>query len=567
MNAFFEITRYDARRPERIRAWVNSTGFMTPIVLVLLLSLERGGRAATALSDPTASVFQEGVVNRLVLDIPPEGMKVLGQYHQVTGQPRPKREDVRVTVREGGRVYTNVAVHLKGSYSYQDLDGKPSLTLNFDKFAPGQTFHGLDKIHLNNSIQDPTYLSERISRELFQSAGVPAARVGYAKVRLNDRELGLYVLVEGYNKRFVKRHFPSAKGNLYDGGSGNDITKSLEADAGENRTNRSDLIQLAAACREKGASNRMAALERILDVDRFLSFAATELLLQHWDGYCLGPNNFRIFHDVSQGRMVFMPHGLDQILGAGLSPPKVLTPKWDGLVARGLLSLPEGRRRFLDRVEQVFTNHFIEEKLLARVDQLATQVRDSGALGLVERFRYAALVEGFKSRITRRTAEVRSQLANREMPLALEPDVPHRLRGWKFRESANSPVTGQTINEGEKRLLEVQAQSTWVAGSWRRSIFLDGGKYEFSGLGRVEGLVVGATNSGVILRISGEREAGPMATSETWVPLSYGFETLGPAEVEFVCEFRGATGRGLFDAGSLKLRKLPNSPPAEPRIP
>jgi hypothetical protein len=58
-----------------------------------------------------------------------------------------------------------------------------------------------------------------------------------------------------------------------------------------------------------------------------------------------------------------------------------------------------------------------------------------------------------------------------------------------------------------------------------------------------------------------------MATSETWVPLSYGFETLGPAEVEFVCEFRGATGRGLFDAGSLKLRKLPNSPPAEPRIP
>lgn len=561
MNAFAvaEIARLLTRLVRRHRSPSSSL----PIVagglgLWLGLQLSDSVQAATNTpkADPSSELFRDGVVTQLHLEVPAEGVRILSAYHQVFGKPRPPREDVKITVREGERRYTNVALHLKGSYSYQDWDGKPSLTLNFDKFAPGQTFHGLDKIHLNNSVQDPTYLSERISRELFQQAGVPSARVGHAVVHLDGRDVGLYVLVEGYNKRFIKRHFPSAQGNLYDGGSGNDITKALEADSGEDRTNRTDLVRLVAACREKGASNRLAALEKSLDVDRFLSFAAVEILLQHWDGYCLGPNNFRVFHDTSQDRMVFMPHGLDQILGIGLSPPQNLTPKWDGLVARGLLNLPEGRRRFLDRLEQVFTNSFIEEKLLTRVDTLAAQVRSSGGLGLIERFRYPSMIDGLKARISRRVEEVRSQLASREQPLVLEPEARMRLRGWKFRESANPPVTGQTQTEDGKRLLEVRAAGTWVAGSWRKSLFLDGGHYEFSGVARVEGLPVGATNSGIVLRISGERDATNIVTATTWTPLSYVFESPGPAEIELVCEYRGADGRGLFDTASLTLKKL-----------
>src|SRR5262245_22205032 len=83
-------------------------------------------------------LFNHSVVPQLEIEIPPEGVKVLENYRQVWGQPRPERVDVKVTVREGGVVYTNVALHLKGSYTFQPLDEKPSLTLNFDKFVPGQ---------------------------------------------------------------------------------------------------------------------------------------------------------------------------------------------------------------------------------------------------------------------------------------------------------------------------------------------------------------------------------------------------------------------------------------------
>src|SRR5436305_1956419 len=196
---------------------------------------------------------------RIQIEIPPDGMKVLRDYKQVWRQPRPERIDVQATVREGGSVYTNVAIHLKGSFSFQPIDSKPSLTLNFIKFASGQSFHALTKIHLNNSIQDESYLCEQLARELFASVGVPSPRAGHALVKLNNRDLGLYVVIEGANKQFVKRAFPNAtKGNLYDGGSGGDVTKALKAESGENPDDLSDLTNLVKAAREPNITKRLA---------------------------------------------------------------------------------------------------------------------------------------------------------------------------------------------------------------------------------------------------------------------------------------------------------------------
>src|SRR5439155_23129644 len=140
---------------------------------------------------------------------------------------------------------------------------------NFDKFVPGQKFHRLDKIHLNNSVSDPTYMTEILCRELFAAAGVPVARAGHARVELNVRDAGLYVLVEGYNKRFLKQHFRDASGHLYDSEFMHDVAEPLKrsgspppSDSGAARAlergsvgalergsvDRSDLQALAAAC-------------------------------------------------------------------------------------------------------------------------------------------------------------------------------------------------------------------------------------------------------------------------------------------------------------------------------
>jgi len=119
-------------------------------------------------SELDAGLFRGTKVLRIQIEIPPEGADKLRRYHWQgwsRGQTQ-KRENVKAIVREGGKVYRDVAVHLKGAAgSFRPFDDRPALTLNFDKFVKDQTFHGLEKFSLNNSVQDPSYLNEKICRE------------------------------------------------------------------------------------------------------------------------------------------------------------------------------------------------------------------------------------------------------------------------------------------------------------------------------------------------------------------------------------------------------------------
>ncbi len=535
--------------PWQGRGWDRFARILAALALILIAP-----RLRAADGD---ELFSGNVVPKLRIEIPPAGMRVLRNYEQEKGGPRPERVDVQATVREGDKIYTNVAVHLKGSWSFQPVDEKPSLTLNFDKFAPGQRFRGLDKIHLNNSVQDGTYLHEALAREVFNDAGVPTPRGGHAVVSLNGRELGLYGLLEGANKRFLKRHFTSTEGNLYDGGSGGDLgSGKIDVDSGKNRDDRSDLKALLAATREKDPAKRFAQLDQVLDVDRFLTFAALEVLFVHWDGYCLAVNNYHVFHDADRGKLVFMPRGMDQLLGKNGSLATGITPQWKGSVARALFTTGEGRRRYLERFNQVFTNHFQTDSLNAKVDRLTQRIRPFAAPGNLDGLSFQLQTRSIKSRIAQRVSQVAAQLVKTESPLPFPADGVLALTGWRFRPGPQGDASGRTTGEKGHELLEVHAQGTGASGSWRKLVTLPPGHYELTGSGKVTGLAPGVPGTGILLRVSGERSVEGLLTATGWSPVRYEFTTEAPGSFELICEYRGAEGFGSFDLSSLKLRRM-----------
>jgi len=109
------------------------------------------------------------------------------------------------------------------------------------------------------------------------------------------------------NKRFLKRHFKDSKGNLYEGYL-QDINTRLDQDNGEQKS-QSDVRALLAACKTPDVSERFQRLDHLLDIERFASFAAMEMLIAHWDGYTLHTNNYRFYHEPDSGKMVFIAHG------------------------------------------------------------------------------------------------------------------------------------------------------------------------------------------------------------------------------------------------------------------
>lgn len=236
-----------------------------PLALAMMWgSMAAPGPAATDLTD---DLFHRTNLLVMAITVPPEGQRELAETTPGSGHSKPK---ARAVIQEGGRIYRDVAVQLKGTTTFQSWEGTPSLTLDFNQFVPGQRFHGLNKVSLNNSAQDPTRLHEKFARELFAGAGVPVPRAGHALVTLNGRPLGLYVLVEGYDKTFLKRHFAEATGNFYEAGVLQDIDRPLQFKSGQKPDDQSDLERLLEANRESDPNRRWAAITDLVDVERFL---------------------------------------------------------------------------------------------------------------------------------------------------------------------------------------------------------------------------------------------------------------------------------------------------------
>lgn len=117
-----------------------------------------------------------------------------------------------------GETYYASGIRIKGESSYEFYPGqKKSFKLKFNKFIKDQNLDGLSCINLNNGFKDPSMMREKIIFDAMRAEGLPAPRVSYANVFINDEPFGLYFLVEDVNKPFFKFNFGNKDGHLYKG--------------------------------------------------------------------------------------------------------------------------------------------------------------------------------------------------------------------------------------------------------------------------------------------------------------------------------------------------------------
>lgn len=469
------------------------------------------------------------------------------------------RNYVPATIQVGNRGFTNVGIHLKGAAgSSRSFDDRPALTLNFDKFVKDQTFSGLDKFHLNNSVQDGTFLSESIASRLYREAGVPTARSGHAFVRLNGRDLGLYVLKEGYDSLFIRRNFPfgtNAPGNLYDGGFLQDVDQNLELDAGKGPTDGSDLRRLRRAA-GMPVSRRGAELDKVLDVDRFLTFLAIQALTDDWDGYGRNRNNYRLYFDSVSGKAEFIPHGMDQLFREINS---TVDPDWEGFVARRAMELPDLQARYHSRLKELANRNFTVAWVTNHLG--AVDARMQSALATrqpEERARWANGLRRASSRAIARIRFVRKQLGLPPDPtltqLAEGSRKPQLLTGWQARPQQGVPQL-ETVSEDKKDALHLCAARSGTVASFRTSRMLSPGEYTLEASVKTKGIVAqaGAPGRGAGLRISGADRQNHITGSQDWAPVRFKFEINEDREIEFVVELRADKGEAWFDLSTLKL--------------
>ncbi len=128
-------------------------------------------------------------------------------------------EYVDCTVIIDGETYRNVAIRAKGNTSLSSVaaygNNRYSFKIEFDHYDDSLNYHGLDKLCLNNIIQDNTYMKDYLTYRLMYEFGVDAPLCSYAYMTVNGEDWGLYLAVEGVEESFLTRNYGNDYGELY----------------------------------------------------------------------------------------------------------------------------------------------------------------------------------------------------------------------------------------------------------------------------------------------------------------------------------------------------------------
>ena len=112
----------------------------------------------------------------------------------------------------------NVAIRGKGNTSLSTVasmdSSRYSFKLEFDHYESGKTYKGLDKLCLNNLIQDNSYMKDYLAYRLMNEFGADAPLCSYIWVTVNGEDWGLYLAVEAVEDSFMQRVY-GGSGDLY----------------------------------------------------------------------------------------------------------------------------------------------------------------------------------------------------------------------------------------------------------------------------------------------------------------------------------------------------------------
>ncbi len=170
-----------------------------------------------------------------------------------------------------GEAIRNVGIRGKGNTSLSTVSSmdsnRYSFKIEFDQYDSTKSYHGLDKISLNNLIQDNTYMKDYLTYQMMNEFGVAAPLCSYVYITVNDEDWGLYLAVEAVEESFLQRNYGSNYGELYKpdsmnmgGGRGNgrDFDMSDFMDQQQRTEDASDSSETTSAQDSRGDRGGMA---------------------------------------------------------------------------------------------------------------------------------------------------------------------------------------------------------------------------------------------------------------------------------------------------------------------
>ncbi|KAG1138751.1 hypothetical protein G6F37_010273 [Rhizopus arrhizus] len=232
--------------------------------------------------------------------------------------------------------YRNVEVSIAGHESRW----MPKVSYNI-KLKKHKRIYGFKRIKLRSLANDPSYMREQLAYDMIKSLGLPSTEFSYCRVFLNDKEIGLFGLIETFQDPWTALEFGDGDedydgGNVYQANGRSSTHHDSDLGYMKNLTAYGD-GQYELKAGKKGDFAPLQKLTRFIadapvedknivdiwnskiNMDTYLRAMVLEVLNAYFDGYLNNAHNFYLFKDPDADNYIYISADLDSTLGFSVS--------------------------------------------------------------------------------------------------------------------------------------------------------------------------------------------------------------------------------------------------------
>ena len=221
----------------------------------------------------------------------------------------------------------SIGFRLRGNTSRDAA--KKSFKLDLNEFVKGQDLCGIEKLNLKAEQNDPSLIRSKIAFELMEKIGLPASRVAYTKVYINDEYMGLYEIIEHIDENFAAYRFGNNNGNLwkclwpadlnyYEPNPQFHPEATWDPDRPyELKTNEdiNDQSQLARLIKILNFTPSLDSIEAVIDIIDVIKYFSVNIMTGSWDAYRYLRNNYYLYFDEDLDKLRLIPYDYDNTFG------------------------------------------------------------------------------------------------------------------------------------------------------------------------------------------------------------------------------------------------------------
>lgn len=368
-------------------------------------------RALSAQIVPYTILFDDTMVNVINITMDPDSLAQM--YDELENEYEYAVQFV-YTSPLGNDTLENVGFRLRGNTSL--TSAKKSFKISFNTYESGREFEGAKRLNLIGNHNDPTMSREKIYFDVYNALGLPARRVSFVKVYINNNFYGLYTLTEEYDEIFLRDRYGDDTGNLYKcvygsnmsyNGDNQNAYPSYELLNNELTNDKSDLFELTRVLNNTPIADLPCELEKVFNVDQFLKIFALDVSMGHWDNYGINQNNYYLYHNQFTGQIEFLSYDCDNVMGVdwfGIDWTTRNIYEWnfdDRPLVQRLMQVPEYQDRFSYYINVIATGAMNPATINPHVDSIRELIAPAALEDLYRTYdwgySYADFYDGFST--------------------------------------------------------------------------------------------------------------------------------------------------------------------------